>query len=220
LTYAVQCEENWIRISKDFNCFMAMIRKRYGEVYAVRIWESHESGLVHVHVLLLFKSRRFKTFKDRGGLIRLDRKDELAECWKHGFSDWQGIFDLEGALDYLKRDMTKFLNHENENDVRDLAKLWVYRKRTFSVSRDLNTRFTLRLDGAMSNSNRPKYQHTLDGEIFLVKEHDWRLVCVVASQVDLTKVKITDVREIETSRTVAGVGRSTKYVVSFEEVTV
>ncbi|GAH97489.1 unnamed protein product, partial [marine sediment metagenome] len=42
LTYAEQREENWERVSSDFNRFMAMIRKRYGEVYAVRIWESHE----------------------------------------------------------------------------------------------------------------------------------------------------------------------------------
>ncbi|GAI32843.1 unnamed protein product, partial [marine sediment metagenome] len=184
------------RVSKDFNRFMAMIRKRYGEVYAVRIWESHESGLVHVHVILLFKSRRFKTFKDRGGLIRLTRKDELAECWKCGFSDWQGIFDLEGALEYLKRDMTKFLNHENENDVRDLAKLWVYRKRTFSVSKKLSTP---RLDWAMSNSNSPKYQLTLDGSMFLVDPHNWQLICVVASMVDLTKVKITRVKQLASS---------------------
>ncbi|GAI73396.1 unnamed protein product, partial [marine sediment metagenome] len=81
----------------------------------------------------------FKTFMDKGGLIRLTRKDELAECWKCGFSDWQGIFDLEGALDYIKRDMTKFLNHENERDILNLAKLWVYGKRTFSVSKKLST---------------------------------------------------------------------------------
>ncbi|GAI69197.1 unnamed protein product [marine sediment metagenome] len=196
LTYAEQREENWETVSQDFNRFMSRIRKRYGEVYAVRIWESHESGLVHVHVVLLFKSRRFKTFKDRGGLIRLTRKDELAECWTRGFSDWQGIYDLEGALDYIKRDMTKFLNHENENDVRDLAKLWIYRKRTFSVSKKLSTP---RLDGAMSYSNPPMYQHTLDGWMFLIDPHNWRLVCVVGAMIDLTKVKITNVRELASS---------------------
>ncbi|GAH93992.1 unnamed protein product, partial [marine sediment metagenome] len=196
LTYADQQESNWERVSADFNRFMAMIRKRYGEVYAVRIWESHESGLVHVHVILLFKSRRFKTFKDRGGLIRLTRKDELAECWKYGFSDWQGIYDLEGALDYIKKDMTKFLNHENENAARDLAKLWVYRKRTFSVSKKLSTP---RLDVAMSYSNSQMYQHTLDGWMFLIDPHNWRLVCVVGAMIDLTKVKITKVRELASS---------------------
>jgi len=193
MTYADQREDNWERVSKDFNRFMSMIRKRYGEVYAVRIWESHESGLVHVHATLLFRSRKFKTFEDRGGLIRLQRKSELAECWPYGYSDWQGIYDLEGALDYIKRDMTKFLNYENENDARDLAKLWVYRKRTFSVSRALDSP---RLDWAMSNSNSQMYQHVLEGCMFLVDQHNWRLVCVVASMIDLTKVKITNVREL------------------------
>ncbi|GAH97481.1 unnamed protein product, partial [marine sediment metagenome] len=172
-------------------------------------WESHESGLVHVHVILLFKSRRFKTFEDRGGLIRLTRKDELAECWKHGFSDWQGIFDLEGALEYLKRDMTKFLNHENENDVRDLAKLWVYRKRTFSVSKKLSTP---RLDEAMSYSNPLKLQLTLDGLSFLVEPHNWQLICVVASMIDLTKVKITRVKQLASS------GWVKRYAISYTEV--
>ena len=195
LTYADQREENWERVSADFNRFMAMIRKRYGEVNAVRIWESHESGLVHVHAILLFKSRKFKTFKDRGGLIRLNRKDELAECWSHGYSDWQGIYDLEGALNYIKQDMTKFLNHENENDARDLAKLWVYGKRTFSVSKQLSSR----LDEAMSYSNPQMYQHTLEGWMFLIDPHNWRLVCVVGAMIDLTKVKITDVRELASS---------------------
>ncbi|MBA7708671.1 hypothetical protein ES703_117574 [subsurface metagenome] len=186
---------------------MSRIRKRYGEVYAVRIWEAHESGFVHVHLILLFKSRRFKTFEDRGGLIRLKRKSELAECWPYGFSDWQGIFDLEGALDYIKRDMTKFLNHENERDTLALAKLWVYRKRTFAVSRELGSS---RPGWAMAYSSPQKLQLTLDGSMFLVDPHNWRLVCVVASMVDLTKVKITRVRELAAS------GWVKRYAISYE----
>ncbi|GAH37839.1 unnamed protein product [marine sediment metagenome] len=43
------------------------------------------------------------------------------------------------------------------------------------------------------------YQHTLDGWMFLIDPHNWRLVCCVGSMIDLTKVKITKVRELAKS---------------------
>ncbi|GAJ10727.1 unnamed protein product, partial [marine sediment metagenome] len=58
---------------------------------------------------------------------------------------------------------------------------------------------TPRLDVAMSNSNPQMYQHTLDGWMFLIDPHSWRLVCVVGSMIDLTKVKIMKVRELASS---------------------
>jgi len=203
LTYAKQHEGNWKLVSQDFNRFMAMLRKRYGKVYAVRVWESHESGLPHVHVILLFESRTFKVFR-YNKVYRLEKKSELAECWNYGFSDWRAIYDLEGALGYLMKYLRKFLNHEVEYAARNLAKLWVYGKRTFSVSQ--------RLDSALRNSNHRMarmWQETLDGEIIEAEPHDWRLVCVVASMVDLTKVQIMSVKQIASS------GWISRYSVSY-----
>lgn len=192
LTYADQQDENWIKISADFNRFISALRKRYGKIDVVRTWESHESGMAHGHGILLFREKRFKTFR-YNEVWRLEAKDELAECWTRGNSDWQGIYDLGGMLGYLKKYMRKFLQHEVKHSTRNLAKLWVYRKRTFSVSR--------RLDRAMSNSNRSLLrkngQMTLDGE--LLEEENWELRCVVSSMVDLTKVRILDVKDLAKS---------------------
>lgn len=205
LTYANQCEENWETIGRDFNRFISGLRKRYGEIDVVRTWESHESGYPHSHAILLFRNKRFKTFR-YNEVWRLEAKDELAECWKYGNSDWQGVYDLWGMLGYLKKYMRKFLSHDVKHATRNLAKLWVHRKRTFSVSR--------RLDRAMSYSNRnlfrKKGQMTLEGE--LIEEENWQVRCVVSSMVDLTKVRIVDVNELAKS------GWISRYAITFEDV--
>lgn len=192
LTYANQCEENWKTIGHDFNRFITKLRERYGEIDVVRTWESHESGYAHAHAILLFRKKRFKTFR-YNEVYRLEAKDELAECWKYGNSDWQGIYNLRGMLGYLKKYMRKFLSHDVKHAVRNLAKLWIHRKRTFSVSQ--------RLDKAMSNSKKnlffKKGQMTLEGE--LIQEENWKVRCVVSSMVDLTKVRILNVKDLASS---------------------
>lgn len=204
LTYAEQQEENWDTIGRDFNRFISSLRKRYGEIDVVRVWESHKSGLPHAHAILLFREKRFKTFR-YNEVWRLEAKSELAECWKYGISDWQGIYNLRGMLGYLKKYMRKFLSHDVKHATRNLAKLWIHRKRTFSVSR--------RLDTAMSNSN-PKSsqsngQHTLDGEF--IPSEDWEVVCVVSSMVALEKVQILNVEEM------ASCGHIRRYAITYEE---
>ena len=205
LTYANQCEENWNTVGHDFNRFISALRYRYGEIDVVRTWESHESGMVHAHAILLFREKRFKTFR-YNEVWRLEAKDELAECWRYGNSDWQGVYDLRGMLGYLKKYMRKFLSHNVKRATRNLAKLWVHRKRTFSVSR--------RLDMAMSNSKQNLFckngQMTLEGE--LIEEENWELRCVVSSMVDLTKVRILDVEKLASS------GWVRRYAITFEEV--
>lgn len=207
LTYANQCEENWDTIGHDFNRFISALRKRYGEIDVVRAWESHESGLPHAHVILLFREKRFKTFR-YNEVWRLEAKDELAECWRYGNSDWQGVYDLQGMLGYLKKYMRKFLSHDVKHAVRNLAKLWIHRKRTFSVSR--------RLDRAMSYSNRNLFrknsQMTLEGELTEEgEEENWELRCVVSSMVELTKVRIVDVKEL------ASCGHVRRYAITYQE---
>ena len=63
--------EAWLAVSADFNRFMSRIRKRFGKVSVVRVWESHESGYPHVHVLLIFHSYVFDGYSSRrrGNLI-------------------------------------------------------------------------------------------------------------------------------------------------------
>lgn len=205
LTYADQQERNWLSIAADFNRFMARLRKRYGKIDVVRVWESHKSGLPHAHSILLFREKRFRTFL-YNDVYRLESKDELAECWSYGNTDWQGVYNLRGMLGYLKKYMRKFLSHDVPHATRNMAKLWVYRKRTFSVSQ--------RLDEAMSNSNRSLLRknenHLLDGQ--LAPAESWEVCCVVASMIELDKVQIIDVKELAKS------GWISRYAITYKDV--
>ena len=206
LTYAEQRELNWKLISPDFNRFMARLRKRYGTVNAIRIWETHKSGYPHVHVVLLFENTSWTTFLYKGK-YRLDRSSELKECWPYGFSDWQGVYDLEGSLQHLKKYLTKLLQWESDHALLNLAKLWIHKKRSFSVSR--------RLDNGLCNSNQEIVQELLEGEPVPVRMSHWRLICVVASMVDLTKVRIQDVTEVKTSRSIGGTGGALQHIINY-----
>ncbi len=75
---------------------MSRLRKHYGVVQAVRVWEIHKSGFVHVHAVLMFESRSWVTFLVKQK-YRLKKSAKLKECWPHGFSDWIGIYNLGGS---------------------------------------------------------------------------------------------------------------------------
>lgn len=51
---------SWRSVGKLFNRWITLKRSKFGKIDVVRTWESHESGVCHVHALLLFKDYVFQ----------------------------------------------------------------------------------------------------------------------------------------------------------------
>ena len=79
--------EAWENIGGFYNKWLARLRKRYGHVDALRVWEAglgHEDneyafkGYPHVHCLLFFYEHEFEVFRHkRNGTWRIEDKEDF-----------------------------------------------------------------------------------------------------------------------------------------------
>ncbi|MCW3985975.1 MAG: protein rep [Candidatus Bathyarchaeota archaeon] len=157
--------EAWRNIGVEFNRFMAFIRKRFGKVTCVRVFESFENGYPHIHCILLFESTWFPVFRDRKGQFRVHSKQVITKGW-HSNVDVKAMSSLQGGFSYLKKYLLKGIDVKNADSKtkKTLGLCWAFRKRAFSVSgkfRELLSDLILYLH----NSNRKQLQSTLTGEI-------------------------------------------------------
>jgi len=193
-TYAKQKDSNWKRVTSDWAKFMSRLRRRHGKIQQVRMLEAHKSGFVHLHAIIIFETRRFNLKKwysrHREKHIYILRSEKqrqaLKDLWPHGNMDIEGVYNLHGAIGYLTKYMTKLLTMELEHSAPHLAKLWVYRKRTYSVSQ--------RLDSHLSNSNSE------ESEFYPLQpppedsRTQYKLIGVVTSDFRLDKRQIHDIQ--------------------------
>lgn len=186
----------WLNVGSDFNRFISRVRKLFGKVSVVRVWESHESGYPHVHAILIFHSYVFSGYSSRrrGRLVYrvfgVDYKS-LKDCWIHGFSDIEMVSSFSGGVNYLSKCLVKSTSAKiaGVKGIRGLAMCWVFRKRSFSVSGSLflegeesGANRAGRHDGTlpMSNSNSDDLEFIkvgvdLYGNSFFHKVEHWRL---------------------------------------------
>ena len=140
----VGLSDAWLRVGVDFNRFMSHIRKLFGHVSVVRVFESHESGYPHVHILLVFHKYLFSGYssRKRGKLVyRVFGSDfkSLKSCWNFGFSDFEMVNSFSGGVRYLSKYLVKSTSASlaGVKGIRALAMCWVFHKRSFSVSGSL-----------------------------------------------------------------------------------
>lgn len=140
----VSLSDAWLRVGVDFNRFMSHIRKLFGMVSVVRVFESHESGYPHIHVLLVFHDYVFSGYsvrKHKHLVYRVFGSDfaDLKGCWIHGFSDFEMIDSFSGGVRYLSKYLIKSTSASlaGVKGIRALAMCWVFHKRSFSVSGSL-----------------------------------------------------------------------------------
>jgi hypothetical protein len=130
---------SWLNASRDFNVFLSRLRKRYGQIFNVRVYESHESGFLHIHVLLVFK-HVFQGYRQRGkGFIFRVKGEDFAflkGCWNKGFSDIQLVNSFQGGLRYLSKYLLKStcIETANTKGLKTLTLNWVFHKRAFAFS--------------------------------------------------------------------------------------
>jgi hypothetical protein len=164
----------WEQIGKEFNAFMALVRRNFGKVSTCRVFESFENGYPHIHCILLFQEYQFKVFRDSNGQFRVHEKDIIAKGW-HSIVDVKGMSSLAGGFAYLKKYLLKGIDFENADSkgLKTLALCWVYRKRAFAVSGTFRKALA-DLIANLHNSNKPLVQVTLFGEI--IPEEQYHLL--------------------------------------------
>jgi len=140
----VDLRDAWLDVGSDFNRFMSRVRRLFGKVSVVRVFESHESAYPHIHVVLVFHDYVFLGYSSRrrGHMVYrvfgVDYKS-LKACWIHGFSDVEMVGSFGGGVRYLSKYLAKSTSAEfaGVKGIRGLAMCWVFRKRSFSVSGSL-----------------------------------------------------------------------------------
>lgn len=153
---SVPLKEAFDKIGIDLNRQLSLIRSRYGEFSAFRVFEIHTEkaiGYPHIHLVLIFRDYEFETFFYRSpnvkkGSWRIQERDNV--IWSEGFSDVQAVSSMRGALRYCSKYMSKTFNDSPSYfDELTHALMWAFHKRSYSVSGDF-----LDLIKTMSNSNK------------------------------------------------------------------
>ena len=120
----------WSKIGEDFNRYMAGLRKKFGRISYIRVWESFESGYPHIHLLVYFHDSEFRVFLHKGK-FRILQKQEF-ENW-HSFVDVQGLPSLHIGLRYVLKYLTKgYLG--DPKGILTFSLCWLFRKQSFAVS--------------------------------------------------------------------------------------
>ena len=150
--------EAWLHVGVDFNRFMSRVRKLFGRVSIVRVFESHKSGYPHIHAILVFHDFVFSGYSShrRGRFVyRTFGHDfaSLKDCWVHGFSDFELVDSFRGGVRYLSKYLAKSTSARlsGVNGIRGLAMCWVFRKRSFSMSGSLFVVERERAEASASN---------------------------------------------------------------------
>jgi hypothetical protein len=165
LAPGLRLDQQWEGIGEAYNRWISYLRRRYGRIDCIRVWEAHKSGVPHVHVILIFESKEFSTFF-YNGTWRVQEKHDLE--WAEGFTDVEALSSVKGGINYVVKYLAKLHKVGIHGGLEDtsysaetnlgslvasastltLSLMWAFRRRAFSVSRRL-----IDLIASMSNSN-------------------------------------------------------------------
>jgi len=201
LTYdAKKCSirEAWENVGKEWNRFICAMRRRYGKISVLRSWEGYKSGYPHVHAILWFESAKFSVFphfnaKQGRFTYRINEKHEFENLW-HSHIDVEAISSLKKACSYVMKyqmkvtqgkegeaftdDASKSGFSSSSHGSRTLAFMWLFRKRSYSVSGSFRSIFS-DLIRCLRNSNHSA-QVDLSGAV--VNEGVWEFVGVFSGK--------------------------------------
>lgn len=145
----------WLRVGVDLNRWICGIRRKFGKVSMIRVFESHESGYPHVHALLVFHEYSFfgRSMKNKRGrlIYRVVGADfdslksvfhgsvKIGDRWSHGFSDFEMVSSYGGGIRYLAKYLGKSTSFElaGSKGALTLAMCWVFGKRSFGFQGEL-----------------------------------------------------------------------------------
>lgn len=144
-TKLCSCQNSWKMEGRLYNRWITRLRREYGPIDVIRCFESYFNGYIHTHALLIFKDHEFRVFRHQGiegSTWRIKEKAEFEKSWP-SFVDVEACSSIQGVRTYITKYMTKgFYDHSQESLDRDmrgrtLALNWIFRKRSFSISKGL-----------------------------------------------------------------------------------
>ena len=157
--------EAWDNIGKEFDLWTKNLRKKFGRFSIIRTWEAFQNEYPHINAILLFHDTDFRVFRYKSK-FRVINKAAFSQHW-HSYVDVRAVANLKRDVSYIMKYITKELF--SEKAILTRAMLWIFRKRSFSVSRDFASKMA-RLDFHMHNS----HQVTLTGE--KITELEWHFI--------------------------------------------
>ena len=137
-------DQSWQQIGEQLHLFETKLRNKYGSFVKLRVWESHESGFPHVHIVYYFHKKQFPVFshwsKNNKGKSRLTwriptvHRDNIKAMWGMG-----SIVDVQAVQDTLTafNELTKYVTKTVFNKKGDLtnAMLCLFRKQQYWISK-------------------------------------------------------------------------------------
>jgi hypothetical protein len=99
-------QEAWENVGKDFNRYISGLRRKFGKISHLRVFQTFKNGYPHIHAILLFKEFEFVVFNDRKGKYRVHRKKELKGSW-HSFVDIQAVKSFNAVSGYMSRYLSR-----------------------------------------------------------------------------------------------------------------
>lgn len=129
---------SWLDISANLNRFETLLRQKYGKFVKFRVWESHESGYPHCHVVYYFLKHSFAVWehfnKDNDRTFRIADKHRkaISNMWAMGNVDIQGVQDTLGAFKEVKKYITKQIWNAKGDQTNAMCTL--FRKQSYYLS--------------------------------------------------------------------------------------
>lgn len=135
--------DSWLEIGEKLNLYFSNVRKKFGKFHVARCFESFYNGYPHIHLVLYFEDHRFpiafEQTKDGHRIYRIMGREWFQNHWD-AFVDIQGCYD-NNVIYYLTKHNKKFsetiTKKSDDKHLLTLSRCWLYRKRSFSVSREL-----------------------------------------------------------------------------------
>jgi hypothetical protein len=173
----------WENLGSEYSRFMHLLRKKYGKISALRVWESFENGYPHCHVCLYFHDAKFSVFpwismKEGKFSFRISEKAQISQLW-HSHADVEAISSMKKLGSYVRKYQMKVYQGESSKSVKTMAFCWIHRKRSFALSGSFRAALHDLIE-RLHNWAMKEVQVSLDGEI--LEENPWEFVCVCTGQ--------------------------------------
>jgi hypothetical protein len=134
--------EAYGRVGADLNRALSLLRRRFGRIAVVRVFESHESGYPHIHVIVGFLEHKFSGRFMSGRYCVVGKDWKLLEsCWSYGFVRNRLVDSFDGGIRYLSKYLIKNVSYQSaitddgySKGAKTLALLWLFGKRAYGIS--------------------------------------------------------------------------------------
>ena len=118
----------WKTIGYRFNKWITRMRKEYGKISYIRVWEASKKAYPHIHLIMWFHDKKLTAFR-HNSKWRIDEKSKFEKSWD-SFVDVFAFTTLWKCFKYILKYLGK-----NNNLTMELC--WLLKKQSYAISGDL-----------------------------------------------------------------------------------